>query len=131
MKAHKTGTSVDNPNYYMVSIPKYRRRVLTGSVKAHLEQLIPAIAAEHGTEVLALEVQPDHVHLFVSVSPRYAPVRLVNLFKDATSRRLCQRFPHLHRLDKGKLRARTYYVGSAGQVSSETIKRYIAECQLE
>jgi len=129
MKAHKTATSIYNLNYHFVWIPKYRRRVLTGPVKAYLEELIPAIAAEHGMEMLALEVQPDHVHLFVSAPPRYAPAHVVNLLKGATSRRLRERFPHLRRVHKDKLWTGTYYVGSAGHVSSETIRRYIAECQ--
>jgi putative transposase len=118
-------------NYPIVWIPKYRRRVLTGPVKTYVEELIPTIATEHGMEVLALEVQPDHIHLFASAPPRYAPSRAVNLFKGIASRRLRHRFPHLRRVHKDKLWTRTYYVGSAGQVSAETIKRYIAECQPE
>jgi putative transposase len=55
----------------------------------------------------------------------------VNLFKGATSHRLRRRFPHLRRVHRDKLWTRTYSVGSAGQVSTETIKRCIAECQPE
>jgi putative transposase len=56
---------------------------------------------------------------------------VVNLFKGVTSCRLGRQFPHLRRVHKDKLWTRTYYVGSAGQVSTETIKRTIAECRPE
>jgi putative transposase len=82
-------------------------------------------------DVLALEVQPDHIHVLVSAPPRYAPSRVVNLFRGVTSHRLRRRFPRLRRVHRDKLWTRTYFVGSAGQVSTETIKRYIAECQPE
>ncbi len=44
--------------------PKYRRPVLGGRVKDRLEELIHAKADEHGRQIVALEVRPDHVHLF-------------------------------------------------------------------
>ncbi|AAD35143.1 transposase [Thermotoga maritima MSB8] len=77
--------------------------------------------------VLSLSIQPDHVHLFVSAPPRLAPAQIVNLFKGVSSKKLLEKFPHL-RTREG-LWSRTYYVGSVGTVSEETIRRYIEECQ--
>ena len=68
-------------------------------------------------EALALKVQPDYIHLFVFAPPRYALARMVNIFKGITSRRLRQRFPHVRRVQHGKLWTRTYYVGSASHAS--------------
>ena len=68
---------------------------------------------------------PDHVHLFVSVPPTDAPQFYANQFKGYTSRLLRLEFPALKsRLPS--LWSRSYYVGSAGHVSSATIKQYIA-----
>lgn len=125
-------------NYHFVWIPKYRRKVLTDKVAKTLETVIRRTAKENEIEVLALEIQPDHVHLFVSAPPRYSPAWLINTFKGVSSKRLRETFPSLHQLGD-QLWTRTYYVGSAGEageageVSSETIRRYIAyidECQL-
>lgn len=96
------------------------------------ERLLYKVCKEREVEILSLSIQPDHVHLFVSAPPRHAPFELVNTFKDYTSRYLRQKFPELIKLtgEKG-LWTRTYYVGTAGTVSAEIIKRYIEECQDE
>ena len=50
--------------------PKYRRRVLGGRVAARLRELIEQKATEKGWEIIAVEVMPDHVHLFVKHEPK-------------------------------------------------------------
>jgi len=114
-------------NYHFVWIHKYRKKILVDSVRQELEKLIFEIAKKHGIEVLSLSVQPDHVHLFVSAPPRLSPAQIANLFKGVSSKKLLEKFPHLR--TKEGLWSRTYYVGSAGTVSEETISRYIEECQ--
>lgn len=119
-------------NYHLVWIPRYRKKVLVGLVEARLKELLAQIAAQYGFEILAVEVMPDHVHLFVSAPPKYAPAEIVRLFKGITSRRLKKEFEGLRRQYWGKhatLWAEGYYVGTAGHVSAETIKRYIEESQ--
>lgn len=114
-------------NYHFVWIPKYRKKILIDMVKEELEKLIFEIAKKHEIEILSLSVQPDHVHLFVSAPTRLSPAQIVNLFKGISSKKLLEKFPHLR--TKEGLWSRTYYVGSAGTVSEETIRRYIEECQ--
>jgi putative transposase len=114
-------------NYHLVWIPKYRRTVLVGAIKADLEISIPEIAEKLGVKIEPLEVQPDHVHLSVSAPPRYSPANLINAFKGATSKTLRNKYPYLKSLPS--MWTKTYYVGTAGNVSSEAIKRYIEECQ--
>ncbi len=82
-------------NYHLIFCPKRRRPVLKGAVKERLEDIIHAVAKDIDAEVLALEVMPDHVHLFVSAVPQMAPNRVVGRFKGASSRILRQEFPHL------------------------------------
>ena len=66
----KTRYSVYNINYHFVWIPKYRRRVLVGDIKSYLTQVLEKTANENDIEILNLDIQPDHVHLFVSAPPR-------------------------------------------------------------
>ena len=127
----KTRYSVYNINYHFVWIPKYRRRVLVGDIKSYLTQVLEKTANENDIEILNLDIQPDHVHLFVSAPSRYSPAWLINTFKGVTSRRLRERFPHLRQLHPKSLWTRTYYVGTAGHLSAETIQRYIEEAQDE
>ena len=135
MKLRKTRHSVYNINYHFVWIPKYRRSILNGQIKADLEGLIKSYALKNEVEILSLSIQPDHVHLFVSSPPRFSPSQLINLFKGATARELLKHYPNLNGRSaakrRGSLWTRSYYVGTAGTVSAETIEHYIAECQDE
>lgn len=123
----KTRYSCYNINYHLVWIPKYRRKVLVGAIKADLEISIKEIADKLEVKVVSLDVQPDHIHLFVSAPPRYSPANLINAFKGASSHRLRNKYPYLKSLPS--MWTKTYYVGTAGNVSAEVIKRYIEECQ--
>ena len=113
-------------NYHLVWIPRCRKKVLVGPVEARLKELLAEVAMQYGFEILAVEVMPDHVHLFVSAPPKFAPAEIVRLFKGITSRKLKKEFESLGRQYWGKnatLWAEGYYVGTAGHVSAETIKR--------
>jgi REP-associated tyrosine transposase len=121
---HKT-TSVSLINYHLIWCPKRRRRVLVNAVQVRLDGLIREVAAELDCTVLALEIMPDHLHLFLSAPPTLAPNQIVRRIKGRSSRVLRQEFPHLLRLPS--LWTRSYFVSTAGHVSRQTIQRYIAE----
>lgn len=70
----------------MVWCRKCRRRILGGRVAAGCGQLLEQIAAEHGWEIVATEVMPDHVLLFVRVGPTDAPEQ-VGYVSESTVRR--------------------------------------------
>jgi putative transposase len=108
---------------------KYRRPVLGGRVKDRLEELIRTKADEHGWQIVALEVMPDHVHLFVKAHPKHSPSYVANQFKGFTSRHLRAEFEHL-RSRLPTLWSRSYLVATVGAVSAETVQRYI-ETQYE
>ena len=120
----KNAGSVFSLKYHLVWCPKYRRKVLVGAVANDLKHLLHEKAEQIGVVVEALEIMPDHVHLFVSADPTAAPQFLANQFKGYTSRILRERYPQLKsRLPS--LWSRSYYVGSVGQVSEETVRQYI------
>lgn len=123
---HKT-TSVSLSNYHLIFCPKRRRKVLVNAVKVRLDTLIRETAAALDCTVLALEIMPDHVHLFLSAPPTLAPHTIVRRLKGRSSRVLRQEFPHLLRLPS--LWTRSYLSSTAGNVSSQTIQRYIAAQQ--
>jgi len=129
--AKRTPHCVYQINYHFVWIPRYRKKVLVGPVAKRLQAICATIATELEFEILALEVMPDHVHLFVSWPPKRSPAQVVRGFKGRISRLLMQAFPQLKRPYWGgkTLWAEGYYIGTAGQVSAETIRRYIEESQ--
>jgi putative transposase len=116
--------------YHLVWIPKYRRRVLVGEVQAETKRLIAECCERQGLTLLAVETDEDHIHVFVSAPPRFSPAMIANLLKGYTSRYLREKFPRLNKVcGKEHLWTQSYYVGTAGAVSAETIKRYILENQ--
>jgi putative transposase len=74
-------------------------------------------------------VMPDHIHLFIEADPFDSPT---NIFKGVTGLRTSRKFPDLEsKLWRGAMWSPSYYVGTAGHVSAETIERYIREQQTE
>jgi len=122
MEVRSTRHSKYNINYHLVWIPKYRHPVLTGEVATHLSDILHTIAEKKDVEILSLEIMPDHIHLFVSSPPQNAPSLLVNWFKGISARMFNYWYTGTH------LKwTNSYYVGTAGTVTAETIKKYIEE----
>jgi putative transposase len=122
MDMRSTRHSKYNINYHLVWTPKYRYPVLTGDVAAHLNDIFHTIADKKGLEILSLEIMPDHIHMFISSPPQNAPSLIVNWFKGISAR--------MYNYWYGETPIKwtnAYYVGTAGTVTAETIKRYIEE----
>lgn len=110
-------------NYHLIFCPKRRKKILIGKVKNRLETIIKEVAKEKGIEILALEIMPDHIHLFISVYPTIAVHKLVKAFKGRSSHFLRREFPHLLKIPS--LWTHSYFVSTAGNVSNKTIQKYI------
>ena len=120
-------TCVYNINYHIVWSVKYRRKILSAEIESYMRTLIQQIAEDKGFIVDEFEAgEGDHVHLFVSAPPKMSPSLLVQYLKGITGRKLYEKFPELRqRLWKGELWNHSYYVETIGDVSAETIRKYI------
>lgn len=110
--------------YHVVWCPKYRRPVLVNAVAKRLRVLLSEKAGELEMTIHALEVMPDHVHLFLESDPTLCVAEIVNRLKGSTSHALRQEFPHL-RSRLPTLWSRSYYAGTVGHVSERTVRAYI------
>jgi len=130
MQEGKTRWTQYSIAYHFVWIPKYRRKILTGEVQKATKELITACCERHELTLLALETDLDHIHVCVSAPPRFSPAQIANLLKSYSSRYLRLRFPHLKKVcGKDHMWTQAYYIGTAGTVSAQVIRRYIVECQ--
>ena len=120
-------TCVYNINYHIVWLVKYRRKVITPEIEDYMRTLINDIAADKGFEVAEFESgEGDHVHLFVSAPPKMSPSLLVQYLKGITGRKLFDKYPDLRgKLWKGELWNHSYYVETIGDISADTIRKYI------
>ena len=137
-KVRSSSRSKHNINFHIVFIPKYRKAVLTDDkLKETLAAIIKGQCEQLGVELLALEIMPDHIHIFVGAKPIHTPCKIVNQIKGNTSRQIRLLFPDIKFLGYqqksaswkgfGSLWADGYYCGSAGHVSQESVRRYIQE----
>jgi putative transposase len=123
-KVRRFSGGVYDLGLHVVWCSKYRRPVLGGRVATRLDELIRQKADERGWEIVALDVMPDHVHLFVKHDPKASASHVANQFKGFTSRVLRGEFPHL-RSRLPTLWSSSYFAASVGAVSAKTVRRYI------
>jgi putative transposase len=71
---------------HLIWVTRERRRMITGRVASFLRRFLPAEAARHGCEVVALGLVPDHVHLLLRIPPRVDLPRMVQGLKGASAR---------------------------------------------
>ena len=92
-----------------------------------MRELFAEISERYDWELEEAAVVADHVHLFVSAPPRYAPARIVQIYKSISARLIFQEFPEIKRhLWGGELWNDGYFVRSVGdQVTANVIKRYV------
>lgn len=110
--------------YHVVWCPKYRRKVLIGEVEQRLKELLQKVCESRQSEILELEIMPDHVHLLVEVDPQFGIHKLVKEIKGRTSRILRQEFKHLT-TKIPTLWTNSYFVSTVGGAPLSAIKQYI------
>lgn len=122
-----TSSAVFNINYHIVWCPKYRKSILLDEIADFLSDQLKTIAQSREWQVLEMEIMPDHIHLFISVQPFVSPTDIVKVLKGVTAKRMFEKFPKLKKDEfwKSGLWSPSYYVGTAGHVTAEIIKRYI------
>ncbi|MED3620969.1 IS200/IS605 family transposase [Bacillus thuringiensis] len=120
----RTKTTVSLINYHFVFCPRYRRKIfLNTKVEERFKELVQEICGKLDISIVAIECDKDHVHLFLNTPPTLSPADTMAKIKGVTSKRLREEFSHLQHLPS--LWTRSYFVSTAGNVSSETIKHYV------
>jgi putative transposase len=94
-------------------------------VEKDLRKLLSAKAADLDCEILEMEIMPDHVHLFLNCPPTLSPSDAMFWLKGYSSRILREKYANLQRMPS--MWTRSFFVSTAGNVSPDTIQKYIAE----
>lgn len=119
----RTENSVSSINYHFIFVPKRRKAVLVNEIAARLQAIIFELVSEHGWNLIALEVMPDHVHMFINAPTHESAADIARWVKGRASKYLRDEFPDLKKLPT--LWSPSYFVATTGQVSTDTIKKYI------
>jgi putative transposase len=112
--------------YHIVWVPKYRYRILTGKKANLVENCIRAFSQQLGSEIIELNVQPDHVHLLTMVQPKVSIFGYVGTINGRTAIRVLNQFRELKQKPYwgNHFWARGYCVDTVG-LDSEMIRKYV------
>ena len=122
----KLSHSLYECKYHIVFCPKYRMRVLKDEIAEYARQQIYQLCRQKDrVKVLELTIQPDHVHLVLSIPPKYAVSNLMGYLKGKLALRLFSQFEYLGKRYWGRhLWTRGYCVSTIG-LDEEKIRKYV------
>lgn len=112
--------------YHLVIAPKYRKRKLYGKFKRRVGEILRDLARQRGVEVVEGTLRPDHVHMCISVPPKYSVAFVIGFLKGKSAVRIHR---HLYRHDKPTPKhfwSRGYCVSTVG-LDETTIREYIRQ----
>ena len=117
--------------YHVVWIPKYRKKVLYGQVRKHLGEVFRRLARQKESEVVEGHLMLDHVHILMSIPPKYAVSQVVGFIKGKSAIHIARAFMGRDRNFTGQhFWARGYFVSTLGK-DEEAIQEYIKKQEAE
>jgi len=117
--------------YHVVFIPKCRRRTLYGQLRQHLGEVFRKLAAQRECRVEEGHLMPDHVHMMLSILPKYAVSQVVGFIKGKSAIHLARVYGERKRNFVGQhIWARGYFVSTVGR-DETVIREYIKNQEKE
>ena len=111
--------------YHVVFIPKCRRKTLYGQLKKHLGEVLRKLAQQKQSEILEGHLMPDHVHMLISIPPKYAVSQVVGFITGKSAIHLARVYGERKRSFVGQhFWARGYFVSTVGR-DEALIREYI------
>ena len=117
MALHRSSHAVFDCQYHLVWATKYRKRALTlPHEREYCEKVLRRAAAEYGMNIRAMEVDEDHVHIYIDIPPQRSVGRAVGILKSVSARLVFKRFAYLRRkLWGGELWNDFYFARTVGE----------------
>ena len=111
--------------YHVVFIPKYRKNQLFGQVRSYLGPVMRELAQQKESKILEGHMMPDHVHMCISIPPKYSVAQVIGYLKGKSAIAVARQFGGKKRNFNGEsLWARGYAVSTVG-FELEEVRRYI------
>ena len=112
--------------YHVVIIPKYRRRVIYGKLKQQVGSLLRELCRQKGVALLEGHCMADHVHLCLSIPPKYSVSHTIGFIKGKSAVRIHRDLLHERRMTGLHFWATGYCVSTVG-LDEQRIRQYIRE----
>ena len=113
--------------YHIVFSPKYRRKVIYNQIRTDIGEILRTLCQYKGIEVHEGHLMPDHVHLLVSIPPKYSVSSVMGYLKGKSALMIFERHANLkYKYGNRHFWCEGYYVSTVG-LNEETIRKYIEE----
>ena len=114
-----------NCKYHIIFTPKYRRQVIYGKIKADIGIMLRKLCAYKGIEILEAEACKEHIHMLVSIPPKYSVAQIMGYLKGKSSLMIFQKYGNMKFAYRNReFWCKGYYVDTTGK-NTMAIKTYI------
>ena len=114
-----------NCKYHVVFAPKYRRMVIYKQIKVDIGRILRKLCEQKGVEIIEAEAYPDHIHMLISIPPKYSVSQIMGYLKGKSSLMIFDRHANLkYKYGNRHFWCRGYYVDTVGK-NKKTIEEYI------
>lgn len=115
--------------YHIIWCPKFIFSVLDSNAELKLKEILWQICNKYSYRIKALEVMPDHIHIFLDCPQTVAPCDVVRTLKSVSAVEMFKAFPRLKQFYArcGVLWSRGYFISTVGHISESTVIKYIEE----
>ena len=114
-----------NCKYHIVFSPKYRRQVIYGKIKKDIGQMLRKLCEYKGVEIIEAEACKDHIHMLVSIPPKYSVSQIMGYLKGKSSLMIFEKYANMkYKYGNRHFWCRGYYVDTVGR-NKKAIEQYI------
>ena len=114
-----------NCKYHIAFAPKYRRQVIYGKIKVDIGNMLRKLCEYKGVEIIEAEACPDHIHMLISVPPKYSVAQIVGYLKGKSSLMIFEKYANMkYKYGNRHFWCRGYYVDTVGK-NKKAIAEYI------
>ena len=111
--------------YHIVFAPKYRRQIIYGKIKLDIGQMLRKLCEYKGIEIIEAEACKDHIHMLVSIPPKYSIAQIMGYLKGKSSLMIFEKYANLkYKYGNRHFWCRGYYVSTVGR-NKKAIQEYI------
>ena len=115
-----------NCKYHIVFAPKYRRQIIYGRLKNEIGKILRILCERKGVEIIEAQACPDHIHMLVSIPPKYSVSEFMGYLKGKSSLMIFDQFANMkYRYGNRQFWCRGYYVDTVGK-NTKAIDAYIS-----
>jgi len=111
--------------YHVVIAPKYRKKILYGEVRTQIGKMIRELAERKGIKVLEGNACPNHIHLVLSIPPKFSVAHVMGYLKGKSAIKIHNTFPKKKfTISQKSFWSGGYFVRTVG-IDRETIEKYV------